>query len=162
MAETLSMISIIAFAAAGICLMMAVIFFIRFKIPSVIGDLSGRNARRSIEQMRKFNEKSGNKSYKPSKTNAGRGKITETMRKAEKRNHLQDDDHPETGLLAENIIKFPTYSETELLDNHEGTELLQDENETVKLNDNKIETDEGIPIQILDEVMIIHTDEVIQ
>lgn len=59
MAETLSMISKISFVAAGICLVVAIILFIRFKIPDVIGDLSGRNARKSIEQMRALNEKSG-------------------------------------------------------------------------------------------------------
>ena len=52
MAETLSMISKISFVAAEICLVVAIILFIRFKIPDVIGDLSGRNARKSIEQMR--------------------------------------------------------------------------------------------------------------
>lgn len=59
MAETLSMISKISFVAAGICLVVAIILFIRFKIPNVIGDLSGKNARKSIEQMRLLNEKVG-------------------------------------------------------------------------------------------------------
>lgn len=38
-----------------------------FKIPIVIGDLSGRTAKKSIERMRLNNEKTGNKSYKPVK-----------------------------------------------------------------------------------------------
>ena len=73
MAETLSMISIISFAGAAVCLVMAIIFFVYFKIPSVIGDLSGRTARKSIEQMRVMNEKSGKKVYKPDKVNLERG-----------------------------------------------------------------------------------------
>ena len=109
MAETLSMISKISFVAAGICLVVAIILFIRFKIPDVIGDLSGRNARKSIEQMRALNEKSGSKSYKPSKKNIERGKLTETMHgldETEKILKKQDNERPETGLLEENKISF--------------------------------------------------------
>ena len=109
MAETLSMISKISFVAAGICLVVAIILFIRFKIPDVIGDLSGRNARKSIEQMRALNEKSGSKSYKPSKKNIERGKLTETMHgldETEKILKKQDNERPETGLLEENKITF--------------------------------------------------------
>lgn len=168
MAETLSMISNISFVAAGTCLVVAIIFFIRFKIPSVIGDLSGRNARKSIEKMREFNEKSGGKSYKPSKINAERGKLTETMyelKKNKKGNVLQDCDRPETGLLDENVMKFPKETETELLIDDEATVLLRDENETALLEDSIDATkkrEEGISIHVLNEVIFIHTDEVIR
>ena len=84
MAETLSMISIIAFVLAGICLVATIILFIYFKIPSIIGDLSGKTARKSIEQMRQNNEKTGNKSYKPSKVNEKRGKLTDSIRETSK------------------------------------------------------------------------------
>lgn len=167
MAETLSMISNISFVAAGICLIVAITFFIRFKIPSVIGDLSGRNARKSIEQMRKFNEKSGSKSYKPSKSNVERGKLTETMQglgAGEKENGNQNGSYSETSLLKENQINLSRESETELLYDDETTGLLQDENETVLLDDGtgkRMEKDERIPIHILEEVILIHTDEVI-
>ena len=118
MAETLSMISKISFVAAGICLVVAIILFIRFKIPDVIGDLSGRNARKSIEQMRALNEKSGSKSYKPSKKNIERGKLTDTMHgldETEKILKKQDNERPETGLLEENKISFSKEPETDLL-----------------------------------------------
>lgn len=143
MAETLSMISKISFVAAEICLVVAIILFIRFKIPDVIGDLSGRNARKSIEQMRALNEKSGSKSYKPSKKNIERGKLTETMHgldETEKILKKQDNERPETGLLL-------------------------DENETILLEDTIEESSErnkGMPIRILDEVILVHTNEVIR
>ena len=70
MAQTLQTLSIISFAVAGVCLVLAVFFWFFFKIPIVIGDLSGRTARKSIAKMRAANEKSGAKSYKESKTNA--------------------------------------------------------------------------------------------
>ncbi len=168
MAETLSMISKISFVAAGICLVVAIILFIRFKIPNVIGDLSGKNARKSIEQMRLLNEKSGTKSYKPSKKNIERGKLTETMHgldKTEKIKNKQDNERPETGLLKENKIVFSKEQETELLIDEEATELLQDENETVLLGDAVKEISErnkGMPIHILDEVILVHTNEMIR
>ena len=78
-AEILSLVSLICFILAGICLALALLFWFLFKIPTVIGDLSGRTARKSIAQRRQANERSGNKSYRPSATNAARGKLTETM-----------------------------------------------------------------------------------
>ena len=79
MAETLQTLSIISFAVAAACFVLAIFLWFFFKIPTVIGDLSGRTARKSIAQMRAANEKSGVKSYKESKTNAERGKVTATM-----------------------------------------------------------------------------------
>ena len=55
MAELLVKISYIAFAGAVVCLILAVILFIKFKIPTVIGDLSGKNAKKAIQQMRETN-----------------------------------------------------------------------------------------------------------
>ena len=59
MAETLSMLSIISFIVAGVALAVAIFLWIFFKIPRVIGDLSGRNARKSIARVRASYEKSG-------------------------------------------------------------------------------------------------------
>lgn len=79
MAETLSMVSMVSFIAAGVCLALTVILWFAFRIPNVIGDLSGRNARKSIERMRKSNENTGRKSYRSSAVNAARSKLTEAM-----------------------------------------------------------------------------------
>lgn len=165
MAETLSLISIVSFVIAAIFLILAVILFIRFKIPSVIGDLSGRNARKSIEQMRERNEKSGNKSYKPSKVNAERGKLTGTMKGERKESHStkRDNERPETGLLNENRVKKVSEQQTALLD-EEATGILQDDNATeILVNDYEFEKNRtgGIAIEILEEVMIIHSNEIV-
>lgn len=166
MAETLLLISKISFAAAGICLILAIIFFISFKIPNVIGDLSGRNARKSIEKMREFNEKSGSKAYKPSKTNAARGKLTETMREMRKKEQNQSlgEEQQETELLEENKKMTPSKLETELLYEDRTTELLQAENETELLEENIDEVSkrkEGVRIHIIEEIIWVHTEEVI-
>jgi len=58
MAETLSTLSIISFVLAVIALALAIVFWFFFDIPTVIGDLTGRTARKTIAKMRAENEKS--------------------------------------------------------------------------------------------------------
>ena len=65
-------VSVIFFIAAGVFAVLAIALWFLFKIPIVIGDLSGRTAKKSIERMRLNNEKTGNKSYKTSKSNLER------------------------------------------------------------------------------------------
>ncbi len=167
MAETLSTLSIISFIVAGVCLVISVFLWIFFKIPTVIGDLSGRNARKSIARMRAANEKSGSKSYKESKTNAERGKLTDTMQHSKKLKQEQgnSDERPDTGLLNENRADSPLSDATGMLES-ETTGLLIDENATAPL-DNLVKhkptkREGGVKLKMLDEILLIHTDEVIE
>ena len=64
---------------AGIMLVVSVCVFFRLKIPSVIGDLTGSNARKAIENIRKQNARAGEKMYRPSLVNQERGRITDKM-----------------------------------------------------------------------------------
>lgn len=168
MAETLSMISIIAFVLAGICLVATIILFIYFKIPSIIGDLSGKTARKSIEQMRQNNEKTGNKSYKPSKVNEKRGKLTDSIRETSKmvqKPKKEEEERPETGLLDENKIESIRNDETTALNGEDVFESGFDENETVPLNDygsHQGPRSGGMPIQVLEEVILTDSEEVVR
>lgn len=163
MAETLSTLSIISFIVAGVSLVLAILLFIYFRIPTVIGDLSGRNAKKTIARMRSSNEKSGNKSFRASETNAARGKLTSTMpgignqQKKTKDGAIApvEDQMPETGLLAEN--------KADLIG--ESTVLLEDTEETMLLAETPKEPAKrvgGVNFTLLDEVTFIHTDEVIK
>lgn len=173
MAQTLQTLSIISFAVAGVCLVLAIFFWFFFKIPTVIGDLSGRTARKSIAKMRAANEKTGAKSYKESKTNAERGKLTGTMPdsgKLKKKTTASDDGKPETGLLAENKADGLEAEATGVLDEATGilgsetTGLLIDENATAPLDSpaqkHPVRTG-GKKLEMIEEVMFVHTDEVI-
>lgn len=171
MAETLSTLSIIAFIAAGVFLLIAVFFWLFFKIPSVIGDLSGRTARKSIAKMRTENEKSGVKGYKTSKTNAARGKLTSAAGQKADSVHEQKLKRPETGMLEENrereYVAFQTEKmsedSTERLDTNMD-DLFGSEDATMPLNlsgRSGQRQDRGIRLTMIDEVMIIHTNEVI-
>ena len=168
MAQTLQLLSIIAFAVAGVCLVLAVFFWFFFKIPTVMGDLSGRTARKSIAKMRAANEKNGNKSYKESTANIKRGEVTGTI--PGKGKSKKKDGNPETGLLTENKAEGLESEATALLDEttailgSETTGLLVDENATAPLDTEK--TTPAVRtnykrLEMIEEVMIIHTDEVI-
>ena len=194
-AEILSLISTISFVVAAVSFALAVFLWFYFKIPAVIGDLSGRTAKKSIARIRTNNERAGGQGYRPSTTNADRGMLTDTMKHSRKLNadaKKQADaeqkivvhkvaqakaQSPETELLEENKANVQT-TETELLDKPDGTELLVNENETAPLMEETIPlTEETAPLTegttllaqqsngkklvMLDDIMLIHTDEVI-
>lgn len=78
-AQTWNIISIVGFLLSGIALIAAILIFIKFKIPSVIGDLTGKTVAREIKAMRENNSASGAKLHRPSSVNAARGKLTQQV-----------------------------------------------------------------------------------
>ncbi len=169
MADTLSNLSIISFIVAGVFLALAIFLWFFFKIPAVFSDLTGRTARKSIANMRAANEKSGLKSYRESQMNAARGKLTDTMSGieqtkkkkittilSEKREEDKQEIQAETGLLRENQeVDFQS----------EATGLLMRDEMTVSLEETtelKMGQRDGKRFIMLDEIMFIHTDEVIE
>lgn len=82
--ESLQMLSLAAYVAALVLLVLAVVLFFLLDIPKLYGDVSGRTARKAIEAIRKQNEATGNKAYKPSAVNAERGKLTDQITKSGK------------------------------------------------------------------------------
>lgn len=77
--ELIQKMSISAFVIAGLLFAAAIAIFFLFNIPKVFGEVSGLTARKSIENIRQQNEKTGNKAYKPSPINAERGKVTDKI-----------------------------------------------------------------------------------
>ena len=155
MAEILSVISTISYIAAGVFAAVAVVLWFAFKIHFVIGDLSGRNAKKSIERMRTHNEETGRK------THQGKGRASH--RKVY-----------ETGILDENKAKKSEWQATALLDDTGATALLNDAEATGALEEgNTTGTLDGfgrqnmqykeplIELTMIEEIMIIHTEEVI-
>ena len=65
--------------ACGVFLVIAVILFFTLRIPKVISDLSGRTARRAIEDIRRRNTEGGEQNYKPSAVNRDRGRLTDKI-----------------------------------------------------------------------------------
>lgn len=67
---------IIGALLAGMMLVLSVILFFYFRIPRVIGDLSGSTAKKAIESIRQQNEQTGVKVHRSSRGNLERGKVT--------------------------------------------------------------------------------------
>lgn len=63
----------------GIMVVVTVLVFFFLKIPTVMGDLTGANARKAIAKIRNQNERSGDKTYQTSAVNKERGKLTEKI-----------------------------------------------------------------------------------
>lgn len=156
MAELYSTLSIIFYIVAILFFIAAVLIFIALKIPRVFSDLTGRTARKNINRTRATNEKSGKKFYGPSDTNKSRGKVTDTMPQTKK------EDLPGTGIIEENKAKNVNSESTMLLEDNSTT--LLDENGTSELNETNQQIPNNAPkvdLEIIDEVMFVHTDEVI-
>ena len=179
LAEILSLISTISYVVAGICLALALLFWFVFRIPKVMGDLSGRTAKKSIAKMRARNERAGGKGFQPSATNAQRGKLTTPAEKVpakaqtapkQKQNQppaAQPGAMPETSLLDANKANAEIGEQTSLLSDPAATQLLQDPEATELLTDPNATTllqetppaVGGMPMTMLDDVMLIHTEE---
>lgn len=174
-AEILSLISTISFVIAAISFVLAAFFWFNFKIPSVIGDLSGRTAKKSIARIRASNERAAGQGYKPSMTNVKRGKVTDGIWDSQKLKKdspggastpsaVEGTGLPETGLLATNKADIANMQHTELLADNDVTEVLQDDNATAALCDEpkRVPRAGGKKLIMMEEIILIHTDEVIE
>lgn len=77
--ELLQTLSLVSFIVAGVLLLLGVALFFLLDVPKLYGEISGRTAKKAIEAIRRQNESSGNKAYKPSAVNAERGKLTDKI-----------------------------------------------------------------------------------
>ena len=159
MADILSIISLVSFILSGVFLIAAIVLLVVFKIPSVIGDLSGRNAKKSIEKLRKNNEKTGKKSYSSSSVSISRGKLTEAIKDKDDTENIST--NGETGLLRENFKGKYNKKGTEILE--DATEVLEENsttvlNESAEYNTSRVSK---IVFEYIEDIMLVHTEEVI-
>lgn len=77
--ELLQTLSKVFFAVSGVLLVASVALFFLLEIKKVVGDVSGSTAKKAIEDIRRQNEQTGNKAYKPSQVNKSRGKVTDKI-----------------------------------------------------------------------------------
>lgn len=91
-----------AAAACGVFLVISVVLFFTLDIPQVISYLTGRTARKAIENIRQQNGKSGDNSKRPGAANMGRENVTDKISKS---GRLIPDDHPahSNGMITEKI-----------------------------------------------------------
>lgn len=156
--------------ACGIFFVLAVVLFFALKIPKVISDLTGRTARKAIENIRMNNERSGNKTYQSSAVNLERGKLTDKISRSGR--IVPRSETPfGTGVITEKIstMELEPAGETELLDtNNETTVLSAPADETVVLSPAAGETEvlsqepQAVQAFVVEyEITFIHSSEVI-
>lgn len=148
---------------AGIMFVLSVLLFFFLKIPHVLGDLTGRNARKAIENIRNQNESSGDKLYKTSQVNRERGKLTDKISPS---GSLMRD--PSGVLGGGGAMATEKISTQELPPQANETTVLDTANETTVLNSEAGETtlldaqpDTAPVFQIEYEITYIHSEEVI-
>lgn len=80
--ETYRLIFLGAAALSLLMLIISVVLFFVLKIPKVIGDLTGTTARKAINEIRKQNERTGDKTFRSSPVNRERVKLTDKISKS--------------------------------------------------------------------------------
>lgn len=159
MADLIEKLSIIAFVAAGCCLLLTILIWFRFRILSVINDLSGKTAKRAIAQIRENNLRTGNKAYHPGIVNLNRGPLTTPMPEvsATPTEKLPDD---QVGKPVPETILYQEAGKTQILlasEAERGTTVLnQDVNNIANTSERP-----KVELTILEQVVMIHTNEVI-
>lgn len=159
MADLIEKLSIIAFVAAGCCLLLTILIWFRFQILSVINDLSGKTAKRAIAQIRENNLRTGNKAYHPGIVNLNRGPLTTPMPEvsATPTEKLPDD---QVGKPVPETILYQEAGKTQILlasEAERGTTVLnQDVNNIADTSERP-----KVELTILEQVVMIHTNEVI-
>lgn len=165
-AELYQMISIIAFICGGIFTIAAVVLFIKFDIPALIGELSGKTAEKKVQEIREQNRQAvamrqrGSERrrkvllYDAKAENAiGDVKISKvTSRTLQEPKVIQDES---TEVLAEQTV---------LLD--EATEVLAEQTvlsdeSTEVLTEQTVLLDEADDFCIVEDVVEVHTVETI-
>lgn len=159
--------------ACGIMVVVSLILFFTLQIPKVVGDLTGRTARKAIEDIRKQNEQSGDKVYRSSSVNLRRGKLTDKISPSGRLESRHTTPFG-TGVITEKIstqqLPVPEVSsDTMVLDEGNETTVLTQVpdatpipgicTETTVLQRQEEENDRSFVIEY--EITFIHTNEVI-
>lgn len=114
--ELLNTLSMSAFIAAGVMFLLAIALFFILDIPMVVGELSGKNAKKSIKEIQKHNE----------------GDSERLNRVSSRNSHVTKPG--KTGRVGVGTEKFATNA---LATSANETTLLNTNNETTLLNNNE-------------------------
>lgn len=159
-------------ALSVLMLAVSVVLFFVLNIPHVIGDLTGSNARKAIEQIRSQNEGSGIKTYKSSHVNRERGRVTDKITATGRLTPVQSAEGAamrtekfETELLIQQAQEAQQYTYTsgesgECFPGNETT-LLAQQSSSMYGQTVLLEKDEDQFFEIEFEISFIHSNTVI-
>ncbi len=185
-----TIIAIIGFSLAGICLVVSIFIFIKLNIPAVIGDLTGKTVAREVKAMRE-NEAMGQKknysfgganySYVDNESKKENVIDSKLMGKAHASRRLDftsgqlnsTKDENATEVLTSNATEVLTSNATEVLTSNATEVLVSNETEvlssnvlngtTVLSNTEELEVVEELPVtfKIIRTLTYIHSEEII-
>jgi hypothetical protein len=182
MAELLTKISWILFALSAVGLIIALVFWFKFRIPKIIGDLTGRTAKKEIAKMRSENEKTGKMTLRsqlaghngvgrhpapmhPSPVNTA-GPMT--VRSSKGAPVTLQAEAGQTGILADNWAQVSANraEETTMLNNILDKEEMAEETTTLLSPPERPQIAaavdrKSVQLEMLDDEISVHTDEVI-
>ncbi len=177
LAPIYNILSIVAFIIAGISLAAAIFMWFKFGILKIIGDLSGRTAKKTIEQKRSENEKKGRDAhYSTNIEKEGRApdnadkKSSKTKKDGKNSNKAKNKSFDKHTKLLENLdatTKIDEEKATELLS--DGTIMLDDVGTTamgdgtvvLKHQKSKVDEKNMIEFRVIQELIFLATDETI-
>lgn len=130
-------------------LLVSVLLFVVLKIPKVIGDLNGSNARRAIAMIREQNTSTGEKTFKSSSVNRERGRLTDKISQS---GRLEQNPASDAGAMRTSKIS------TAELDGAGETTMLEPVGEETTL----LSSAQDMVFEIEFDITYIHSDEIIE
>lgn len=169
--EMFELVSTISYVLAAVFLVLTIFLAFRFKILAVIGDLTGRTARKSIERMRKANELERSKNNQSMASNGATVGTVAAMPDIKDRRLLSEGEEsnfvrgnelmPETGLLSDSRAISDTGHLQSGVTIEEGTGLLQTTDDEPPVMTTRLQNRQKVELTMLNEIVLIHTTEVI-
>ena len=141
--ELLQNLSLASYILAGIFLFISLILFFRLDIINVIGDFTGANERKAIENMRLQNENASENGYKSMRSSSTRGRLTDKISPSGRLIHNTGGFSSSPGTEKFSTVELmPSTNETTVLagNSNETTVLSSGVNETTVLSQGMNET----------------------
>lgn len=160
-AQAWMIVGILGFSLAGVMLLVAVLLFIRNKIPAVLGELSGRTEKKQIQKMRQAKAAAANKVH-----NLPQGYEREIMA-ANRQDTPQD---PHVVEVTDVLGPEPSEQDMEEIGGATGMLIEEDANATTVLSNAPAAGQtfpaarpiDGVDFRIVKSVVVVHTVEFLE
>lgn len=165
--ELLQTLSFAAYIIAGIMAMIAVILFFALDIRKVFGDVSGTTAKRAIEDIRRQNELSGDKAYKPSYVNMSRGRVTDKISPSGRLSKMTAKISGSVGTEKISTAKLSPAAQTDIISSETTiltpeTTVLYPQSEETTLLSMEMQNDAGEAFEVEVEMGFLGSTEIIE
>ena len=170
-----TIIAIIGFSLAGVCLIISIFVFFKLNIPAVIGDLSGKTVAREVKALRESEATGYKKNFSYSDMSSEKDRVYDgkLMGKAHASRRLDFTSGPLNNTKDENATEVLSSNATEVLVSNATEVLVSNVTEvlsqnvingtTVLSNTEELEVVEEVPVvfKVVRTLIYIHSEEII-